>query len=75
MPSNGSESSLADFIHSFRGERAEAMDRAAGEKLQLQAACDPRRCGLPRSRSRTASCYYGGFTMICITIITVCATR
>jgi Trypsin-co-occurring domain 2 len=37
MPSNSSEIGLAEFIHSLRAELAEAVDRAAGERLQLQA--------------------------------------
>jgi hypothetical protein len=37
MPSNGSEIGLAEFIHTFRAELAEAVERAAGEKLQLRA--------------------------------------
>jgi Trypsin-co-occurring domain 2 len=38
MSNHGSEIGLADFLDSFRGELAEAIERAANEKLQLKAS-------------------------------------
>ncbi len=51
MPSNGGEIGLVDFIHSLRAELAEAVDRAAGEKLQLQATKIDLELQLPAEKS------------------------